>query len=521
VPSDPLDAIAAGGAAYVDDRFDEARTHWEAAFRGLRDAGRPAGAARVATLLGELHWGGLGNASVGRGWLERARRLLEEAGDCVEIGYWELARLACDRPDTVEVEHSARRALDIAGRFGDVALQTRALADLGFALVCQGRMRVGFAHLEEALAALTAGEVVDPFAVSTSCCALLSACDRAGDAERAREWVRVVRELVLEPAGGRPRMLGAHCQIALGGVYCAAGDWTQAEAAVRAALADGAGATAAQRVQAMARLAELYGERGNLDEAAELLAPIEDDVAAAGPLARLCLARGETAAASAVLARAVDALGGDVLRRAELLLLAVEIGLESGQDGGAQAAAGLLRVLASDADADVVAGLADLADGLIAAAEARTAEATALLCSAQARFARTGRPVLDARAWLALASIADSNSEAVTAARAAHAIAVRLAATQLRDRSAAILRAHGAATPRSSKPGELPELTARESDILDGLRRGNTNAEIAARLFLSPKTVEHHVSRVLTKLGARTRAEAAAIAATHEVQRRP
>jgi DNA-binding NarL/FixJ family response regulator len=43
--------------------------------------------------------------------------------------------------------------------------------------------------------------------------------------------------------------------------------------------------------------------------------------------------------------------------------------------------------------------------------------------------------------------------------------------------------------------------------------RGDTNGEIAARLFLSPKTVEHHVSRVLVKLGLRTRAEAAAVAA--------
>ena len=46
--------------------------------------GATAAAARVATLLGELHWGGLGNASIGRGWLERARRLLDEAGPCVE-----------------------------------------------------------------------------------------------------------------------------------------------------------------------------------------------------------------------------------------------------------------------------------------------------------------------------------------------------------------------------------------------------------------------------------------------------
>jgi DNA-binding NarL/FixJ family response regulator len=60
----------------------------------------------------------------------------------------------------------------------------------------------------------------------------------------------------------------------------------------------------------------------------------------------------------------------------------------------------------------------------------------------------------------------------------------------------------------------LTELTAREREVLDGLRRGETNAEIAARLYLSPKTVEHHVSRVLTKLGAKTRAEAAAVAAS-------
>ena len=77
------------------------------------------------------------------------------------------------------------------------------------------------------------------------------------------------------------------------------------------------------------------------------------------------------------------------------------------------------------------------------------------------------------------------------------------------------MRQHGAATPRSAKPGQLPQLTCRESDILTGLRRGETNTEIAKRLYLSPKTVEHHVSRVLSKLGVRTRAEAAALAATH------
>ena len=67
--------------------------------------------------------------------------------------------------------------------------------------------------------------------------------------------------------------------------------------------------------------------------------------------------------------------------------------------------------------------------------------------------------------------------------------------------------------PRAASSGPLPELTARETEILDGMRRSDTNGEIAARRHLSPKTVEHEVSRVLAKLGVRTRAEAAALAA--------
>ena len=58
----------------------------------------------------------------------------------------------------------------------------------------------------------------------------------------------------------------------------------------------------------------------------------------------------------------------------------------------------------------------------------------------------------------------------------------------------------------------LGALTARERDVLIEVARGDTNAEIAARLFISPLTAKTHVSRILTKLNARDRAQLVVIA---------
>jgi DNA-binding CsgD family transcriptional regulator/tetratricopeptide (TPR) repeat protein len=65
--------------------------------------------------------------------------------------------------------------------------------------------------------------------------------------------------------------------------------------------------------------------------------------------------------------------------------------------------------------------------------------------------------------------------------------------------------------PRPATRANPAGLTARQVDVLALIKRRMTNEEIAQRLVLSVRTVEHHVSAILAKLGARSRAEAAAI----------
>ncbi len=97
---------------------------------------------------------------------------------------------------------------------------------------------------------------------------------------------------------------------------------------------------------------------------------------------------------------------------------------------------------------------------------------------------------------------------ALAEARAALVGFEKLRAARHVDAAAALLRSLGVRVSTAMRSDGL--LTAREAEVLDLLGRGLSNPEIAARLFISRKTVEHHVGNILAELGVRSRAEAVA-----------
>ena len=98
-------------------------------------------------------------------------------------------------------------------------------------------------------------------------------------------------------------------------------------------------------------------------------------------------------------------------------------------------------------------------------------------------------------------------------ARRALAILERLGAAPAAAIARRRLAAFGVRGPRPETAASPWGLTPREAEILRRLQDRRTNAEIAAELVLSERTVHRHVSAVLAKLGVRTRSEAAALAA--------
>lgn len=102
--------------------------------------------------------------------------------------------------------------------------------------------------------------------------------------------------------------------------------------------------------------------------------------------------------------------------------------------------------------------------------------------------------------------------EAIAALRVAAERSAAASAWALRDAVARDLRRLGSRLPAALRAvGSARELSDRERQVAELVATGRSNKEVAALLFLSPKTVEHTLSRVYAKLGVRSRTELAAV----------
>jgi DNA-binding NarL/FixJ family response regulator len=89
------------------------------------------------------------------------------------------------------------------------------------------------------------------------------------------------------------------------------------------------------------------------------------------------------------------------------------------------------------------------------------------------------------------------------------------------DAALALLRSLGSPTRLPPRDGQEPggALSRREQEVLALVGAGLSNPQIASRLYLSPRTVEHHVGHIFAKLGLSSRAALAAYAARQEPDR--
>jgi DNA-binding NarL/FixJ family response regulator len=497
-----------GRALWFQGKIEEGIAARERAFERYAREGSCDRAARSAIWVSHQH-DIAGRRSAARGWLARAERALEGADRCAGHG-WVAVERARHAATVAESAEHARRAMAIARETDAADLEVFALSMLGRAEVSAGRHAEGMGLLEEAMAAASSGRVRDAHTVGEAYCNLITACASAGDWERATEWCEHVDEYA-RSQGVMP-LFGA-CRTVHADVLLATGRWTEAERALESALATHARYVPEMGAPTVATMAELRVRQGRLPEAEQLLAGREEHPSSLRALALLRIAEDRPQVAAALLERGLLSAGDDAMQATQLLAPLVDARLGCGDAAGAEAAAARLAELASGSGIAVVAARADLAAARVALARGDAAGAAEPASRALAGFSRLAMPLDAGEARLELArALAESAPDvARDEARTAFGAFQELGASRAMDVAAALQRSLGGGT--AGRARRYGELTTREQEVLGLLALGMSNARIASTLFISEKTAGHHVSRILSKLGVRNRAEAAAHAA--------
>lgn len=499
-----------GRAAHAAADYATAATRYEEAFVAYRHAGDLAAAARAARTVGWFRGWVFGEWAVHRGWIIRARRLLERADD--EHGRGWVVLDDALRGSDLEVQRSQYlEAIDVARRTDDHDLECDATASLGMMLVFSGHIDQGMAHLDEALAAICGGAVSELPVVEGCLCGLITACEHTRDVGRADQWLRAASQLMQRD---NLVAVAGHCRAHYAGLLVAAGRWDDAEDELVNAL-DLLPVGIASWQSARCRLADLRLRQGKLEQVEQLLAGLDHHPDAVAPYAALYLATSRSDLAVELLDRVLNTATHERHAIVPLLALSIDAHLARGDLPSAGQSSQRLTELVNDQPSTYGRALAAAAQARLCTAT-RDGNARVYWHRAVTLFASAQLPVETATARLELARVisVDRPIAAIAELEAAHQTFQELGARRSADQAAALLRQLGA--PNKTGPKRRTELTRREDEVLELLTLGLSNAEIGERLFISPKTAEHHVGRILSKLGLRSRAEAAAHAARRQ-----
>jgi len=479
------------------------------------------GAARLATAIAWDCWAFRGEHAVANGWLQRARRLLENDPDCVERAWLELREGALalfEEGDPDRAHAYAVAGIRAAKAAGSTDLEMLGLAVQGLNLVSTGAVAEGMRLLDEVNTAVVAGEFTDLIAIGLSCCYMIAACDRVRDYDRALQWVTRLKAFCAK-WGLRP--LFAVCRTQYASICMWRGTWLEAEQELIAATDELAASRPAMTTDGVVRLAELRRRQGRLIEAAELFERAESHPLASLGRGELAIDRGDARAASEQADRYLRrGPPQNRIDRAAGLDLLVRGAVASGDLDRAKTALAELAAIARIVNTLPLRAAASLAAGCVALGSGDADGARRALEDAVDGFLQSGASFELARARVELARallVLRRHDEARQELQRAIDLFAELRAELEVARTREILDSAPTANDATRLPtGPVSRdagLTKRECEVLRHLGAGLSNQAIAERLFVSEHTIHRHVANIFTKLSVSSRAAAVAQAA--------
>lgn len=507
-PSDPYQLVESAQACLLVGKEREGLELLGRAHQSFLAIGETKAAARCAFWLGFVLLLG-GDVAQAGGWLSRAERLLEDEPECVERGYLFLPvgyRLV-NGGQPEKAYDAFVQAGKIGREFGDSDLVALALQGQGRSLIRQGEITRGVALLDEAMVAVTAGEV-SPLTAGGVYCSVLDACGEIFDLRRAQEWTSALERW----CASQPDMVPyrGQCMVRRAEILQLHGAWEDAMAQAREACERFSQPPRPEAGGAFYRLGELHRMRGEFEAAEKSYREASrwQRIPQAG-LALLRLAQGKIEVASSSIRRIAEEVR-DLGHRTRVLDHYVEIVLAAKDVAAARAAAEELQTIAERFDAPLVHAIAARATGAVLLAEQDAKGALAELRRAWTLWSELNAPYEAARTRVLMAGackVMDDCDTAKLELELAREVFQRLEAAPDLARLEKLLL-------RNSSP-MATVLTEREVQVVRLIASGKTNRAIAVKLGISEKTVARHVSNIFNKLGISSRSAATAYAYQH------